>query len=931
MNLEAARSLGMHTRFSSLVVWGCTVGELVQYFSQRVHVERGGYGLALDAYRKSEAELATGCPLREVPGFVEVDGESLPNSIRAEIDRGVPEFLLGFSVGCAPRVVRYLFCLDVQPPVQDVDLVSSHLHEMLLLAQSKGLPHAMLGEVAGVDAQPDGSFVARAAAFRQKVAGSSGTSVVAVKSVCTAVGYGNSGEDWLAEQGLTELPSEIVALKREIRALLPVTLRSASAELRTYCQGRSHPELTCLSFTVQKPEKEKMRQIEHELSEEEVPLRSLLGDGGFAWSRFPDSEARALRAVLRLGQKGVHVVIKEYPATVDAYREFVLSRYPTASFAPIPPQLIDSISEAALVAKWLKPHRADKKPLRGGRPIIHAARAVAPFLLYHQNAESGTTEWFDTSTCVWNRKGGEFMLGADQLQKILSSTIKTYEMRMVTNGSTGKRKLQPVADRSPLLFADTAFTGPVRAALQSIRDPSMPPLDTLPGNKKTLVCKNGVTVDFDKPYAEQVRASMPTDRNTRFTPWCYESLEDPEIERLSTKLLQYLQRCADTGATPDYKESGVAADFKKYMEDRADNPNVFRDIYFEPLGGQVNTQGTEYMEEAIYEFREDLGAITGCRSGHETFKIMYGPEGNSGKGTRLKLWKSVLGTRDREGPNRGYLAVVNPGLVKDNLDEDKPHEDRAKLQGCRIGYCDDFGTQDKPMSGPTIRGLTGGNDLTAHAKHMPSVTFDADFMIALITNGILAVRPAVTAPDRRRYTLSSYEKVFKPRGEYNALNPNHRMMKTTVKDNAAGYVPELVEWGRHLARGAHIGKAKMTWPRPASMEAALLRWYAGDGAEEDDADTPEALLEKFVAEQLEAASEAKIPSGRPEVVKAFAKYCAPRHLLSDARSQALLRTRLIAPSVRFRLRIGNQQQVQVSIFKFREGSDIEACCRLREA
>ena len=61
--------------------------------------------------------------------------------------------------------------------------------------------------------------------------------------------------------------------------------------------------------------------------------------------------------------------------------------------------------------------------------------------------------------------------------------------------------------------------------------------------------------------------------------------------------------------------------------------------------------------------------------------------------------------------------------------------------------------------------------------------------------------------------------------DLDALNPNHRKMKTGIKAKAAVYLPELVEWCRCLARGAHFGKAKMTWSRPASMEGALTRWY----------------------------------------------------------------------------------------------------------
>ena len=62
-----------------------------------------------------------------------------------------------------------------------------------------------------------------------------------------------------------------------------------------------------------------------------------------------------------------------------------------------------------------------------------------------------------------------------------------------------------------------------------------------------------------------------------------------------------------------------------------DGPNVFQDIYYEPLGGQLKSSDPEaFVEDAIYALREDCGAISGLRKGHECFKIIFGPLGNSG-------------------------------------------------------------------------------------------------------------------------------------------------------------------------------------------------------------------------------------------------------------------------------------------------------------
>ena len=124
-------------------------------------------------------------------------------------------------------------------------------------------------------------------------------------------------------------------------------------------------------------------RLENDLNSVEVPLRSLLGDGGFAWSAFPDLEERVQRTIRQLAKDGVYLLCKEFPRTAEDFKKFLLTKFPEASFLPLPPQIVEATREATIVAGWLKPQKGEPPPLRKGRPIINAARAIAPHLLYH--------------------------------------------------------------------------------------------------------------------------------------------------------------------------------------------------------------------------------------------------------------------------------------------------------------------------------------------------------------------------------------------------------------------------------------------------------------------------------------------------------------------------------------------------------------------
>ena len=149
------------------------------------------------------------------------------------------------------------------------------------------------------------------------------------------------------------------------------------------------------------------------------------------------------------------------------------------------------------------------------------------------------------------------------------------------------------------LLKDPAFLGIVGSLLKSIRKEYEQPLGFLPASKFQLVCTGGVTIDFAKPYSEQVRESSPADRNNHLSPFKFVHPSDPCAqlrEQLGLEISQFLNSLAGTDA--DITGEVVVERFgKQLMELMEKGDPVLRHFYFEPAGGQLGS--TAYLSEAI--------------------------------------------------------------------------------------------------------------------------------------------------------------------------------------------------------------------------------------------------------------------------------------------------------------------------------------------
>jgi hypothetical protein len=91
----------------------------------------------MDLYSECALAQETNLKLRLRPGFH--GGRNKPAEIEFEESKGVPTFLLGFSVACMPKLIRYAFGLEI-PGLYDLDLVASHLREAAARAHSRSPP-----------------------------------------------------------------------------------------------------------------------------------------------------------------------------------------------------------------------------------------------------------------------------------------------------------------------------------------------------------------------------------------------------------------------------------------------------------------------------------------------------------------------------------------------------------------------------------------------------------------------------------------------------------------------------------------------------------------------------------------------------------------------------------------------------------------------
>lgn len=364
-----------------------------------------------------------------------------------------------------------------------------------------------------------------------------------------------------------------------------------------------------------------------------------------------------------------------------------------------------------------------------------------------------------------------------------------------------------------------------------------------------------------------MRASCPDDRNSQWTKWAFAEPTDgrrEERRRLGIDIVEYLISFSVADGTAPDLAGTFGERFLALMQDNGDP--MFQHVYYEPAGGRLDSSDPLMgIEEALYSLRQDVGADSGMRVGFEEWVLEWGPLGNNGKGQKRDLREVAMSRVDRV-QERGYIAVVDSALLKDNKNENKCNEDIVKLKNAREAVIDEISTDTKAFVNTTVRSNAGGGVVSGHGKHEKAQNIETNFLLRLVANDFPKFERPLTAPDLRRIALIYYPDTCQPPEvcAKHAHNVHYRPL-VDYKLSVVDYVPLYVEWMRLLAPATKASgqpgmPTKRLWARPYSSEDLVAAQVIEETTN---------IADEFVTKLVLLAGDA-IPDSRHEVIQALA-------------------------------------------------------------
>ena len=580
MNIAMARELARTKDFSATRPWGNSIDmiTLTEHFVARTHRTSHNVSYTLDVYSECSTATTLKLELRLIGGWRSTLGEA-PPSIMAEGRRGVPSWLLGFPVIQAPRVVRFLFFLETPFPVWELDLVASHLREMMSAAITHDIPHKELA----IYVRSEESVKK----FREVEAKHLKVKPHDIKRLMNMIGYGNSGREWAAVHN-TQPSTEIKAVQETAKRVIKVLWEGADEARRAFCSKREKPPLTNLSINAQIGERFNIELTSQQIEAHDGIVGGYIFDSVVA-SDFDQAKAEIVQASLKAQQ--ILVSASRFPSSAEDFKCFAEGHLGTSlDWTPLSKQMVDATLETIEFVKWLYPVPGHKDPPRGGRPYLACARGVAPHMLYSQNRSTGKVEYFDQAAGIWKESGGEFMITGDELNRVLADKMVTYRMEMT--GEVGQQKWAPVKLPASPLLKDPASLNPISGMLKTINKAYEGPLGSSPASTFQLVFAGGTTVDFDKPFDEQVRMALPSDRNNRQSAWKFQAppLGSDARTQLGKDISDFL---IGLGKADEASAGDVLVDkFGIRLIDlmKAGLDPMLQHFYYEPAGGRLDSE-----------------------------------------------------------------------------------------------------------------------------------------------------------------------------------------------------------------------------------------------------------------------------------------------------------------------------------------------------
>ena len=425
---------------------------------------------------------------------------------------------------------------------------------------------------------------------RAQWATETGAPTKAVKTLCSMIGYGNSGADWMQENQVSALPTDIKGMKTTLNTLAKVSWRDATEERKNACSAREHPELTNMSLNAQCGEREMVEAKAAQLTHADSRVCGYIFDSVVSTGAADPGPL-----------DGVDTQRSSLVMSVDEYKAFICERHGISEWEPLDPAVLNARQKGSQFATWLYDKSRDE--IRPGRPLMKAAEAVSPFCEYNVNRDTGAIEYFDATIGVWKRSGGESFISGKALSQLLQTHVYSFAMSAKATLKPGKMMMQQLEPH--LGFEDPAWLTPIFSVLKSLPGPyANVPLDSLPASKKQIVCANGVTVDFNLPYKDQVRMSVPEDRNSRHTSYQFTPIDSAPLRSAAGNLACLLVDM-DPATTAEDLVNSVGDEFIALMQDG--HAPMFKHMYYETAGGSLESEDPkDNLYEGIYALRQDI-------------------------------------------------------------------------------------------------------------------------------------------------------------------------------------------------------------------------------------------------------------------------------------------------------------------------------------
>lgn len=284
-------------------------------------------------------------------------------------------------------------------------------------------------------------------------------------------------------------------------------------------------------------------------------------------------------------------------------------------------------------------------------------------------------------------------------------------------------------------------------------------------NNGVFICKNGV-LDLESC---EFRPGNPNDMMTRYSNIAYISVEDIAEDRILSAKFDELQEFLDK-IFPDY-------DLQTY----------FINQLAECLDG--------------HQHRQELLICTGS--------------GSNGKSKIFELLEYVFGD---------YSIKTSPSLLtKMRGDANTATPALADLRGKRLAFCEEPNENESIKTG-IMKGLTGGDSITARQLHKPNITFKPQHKLFISCND----KPDIESTDdgtRRRLKIVPFVSKFcdpnDPRLEDPDKFPNH-YMKENVDTKFEGWAPLFL--ALLFNKYKSLKQDKFVFPETECMKQASMEY-----------------------------------------------------------------------------------------------------------